>query len=210
MNKNKLLAYIDSIDSIGNPFGKRQGNLFSASCIRFKYFTISNDDICVYETGDEIIISINGSDDLIEWVNNARLYPIVHNCHNDYYTKAELYLNTIKVVLDDWYKETCKPIVFTGHSRGGAIVQVMCDMYKNNSSCVTFGSPRVFTLKGSKACTFKHTRVYSSFDLVRHMPFCWLFPFFKHYQTTTINIKNRIMFKFSHTNYKLLIDKFIK
>lgn len=36
-----------------------------------------------------------------------------------------------------------KPIVFTGHSLGGALAQVMSTMTPYDCSCVTFGSPRV-------------------------------------------------------------------
>jgi len=35
------------------------------------------------------------------------------------------------------------PVVFTGHSLGGAVAQILATMYDGDCSCITFGSPRV-------------------------------------------------------------------
>ena len=39
--------------------------------------------------------------------------------------------------------KTKAPVVFTGHSLGGAVAQILSTMYPGECSCVTFGSPRV-------------------------------------------------------------------
>jgi len=209
MNKEQLLIYMDSILCIDMSINNIEKNELSIKPKRIMVFALDFDEIAIYETETEIIVSINGSDDKKEWKNNFHLYPILYNTHNGFYNRASLYLEKIKDVLDKLVKETDKPVVFTGYSRGGALVQVMCWKWNKPLTCVTFGSPRVFTVSGIKSLTFKHVRVHSKFDPIVRIPMVWILPFFKHYQTEEIKIDKRIKSKFSHTNYKELIQEFL-
>jgi len=209
MEKKKLLQYMDSIIGITNSLRNPSENKFGLQCKRFKYFVMGFDEMAIYETDDEIIVAINGSDDDDEWKSNSNVWPVLDDTHNGYHNRGLLYLKTVEETLERYVKETGKPVVFVGHSRGGALVQVMCWKWDGESECVTFGSPRVFTRKGKRRRKFKHTRVFSKYDPITRVPMTWLPPFFKHYQTNKIKINKRIKGKFSHTSYRELIEAFL-
>ena len=211
MNKDKLLEYWDAVHELTMSLKNPDNNKFGKKCIRYEHFQIGFDELAIYETEEEIIVVVNGSDgDEYEWKSNFNAYPIIYDTHNGFYNRGRLYITTLQEKIDEFVKKSGgKPVVFVGHSRGGPLVQVMCEFYGDDSECVTYGSPRLFTRKGAKKRVFKHTRVYSIFDPVVHIPMIWLPPGFKHYQTEKIKIKHRIHGEFSHTHYGDLIKKYL-
>ncbi len=211
MNRYKLINYIDSIIGITNSIQNPKENKFAKKCTRSKYFVMGFDQIVIYDTDQEIIVSIATSNYNIKYNSNSTIYPVVNNTHNLLHDKADLYLNTISTILNKWVTQTKKPVVFTGYSISGALAQVMCNKFGNNSSCATFGSPRVFTISGSKLLSFNHIRVYHKFDKTIHIPMFLKFPFFKHYETQKIKLNKKYKGKLTLNTYKqLLIDYYKK
>jgi len=214
MDKESLLYYWDSVDAITQVVKKKtKTNKFGENhAISFDQFKIGCDEVAVYNCKEETIVAINGSDgDKEEWKGNFNGYPITNGCHHNFYKDG---IRILESVIRDCPKE--KPITVVGHSRGGALAQIFA-LYAElvhglEILCVTYGSPRVFTLLKTRSLDFYHVRVNTDGDPVCHIPPVWLPPFFKSYQTDNVRIRPKKILgvRMKHGCYGLMIEKYLK
>lgn len=128
----------------------------------------------VYVIGDTAIVSVRGNTNKTEVVRSFSFIPTEFNgmtVHSGFARTAdELCYSGIDTKIARLVKQG-KKIVYTGHSSGGAVVTLLSS-FETPESIVTFGSPRVITLK-SEATRFagvKYTRYFTKHDCVRFLP----------------------------------------
>ncbi len=147
----------------------------------------TGDHLCVFNTLDEAIISVDATDSNKEWKSNFDFNPPVHDFHKGFYTTALAFYNQIYSKIQD------KEVTVIGHSRGGGIAPILAFLLQESgikvNKVVTFAAPRSTTLTGSKklknAGLVIH-RVEAKLDIVDNAPpRLTLFPFsiWKHYAT---------------------------
>jgi Lipase (class 3) len=107
----------------------------------------SNDVRALLSThGDDFVVACPGTTDIAGWLVDLDIwldwFKTLGICHSGFGSKG---LAIWALVEPQLPKD--KHIVFTGHSEGGALAQVMAALYgaKNSDPCtvVTFGSPRI-------------------------------------------------------------------
>jgi len=213
MDKESLLYYWDSVDAITQVVKKKtKTNQFGKdNAISFDQLKIGCDEVAIYNCEEETIVAINGSDgDKKEWRGNFQGYPITDGCHYNFRKDG---IRILETVIQDCPK--LKPLTVVGHSRGGALAQIFAlyaeALHGRKVLCVTYGSPRVFTLLKTGSLSFYHVRVNTDGDPVCHIPPVWLLPFFKSYQTTNVRIKTKRILgvRKKHGEYGEMIEKYL-
>ena len=209
--KEEMLYYWGSVEAVTDSLKEPNSNKWGLN--HAKHFTplhVGPDEVVIYDTGHSTIIAINGSDkDPQEWKGNLKGYPITQGMHCNFRASGIAVLNRVLRTAPHLRQD----LHIVGHSRGGAIAQVMAHYLKKwegiEASCITFGSPRVFTVWARP--TFKHHRVFTVGDIVTRIPAVWVPPFFKSYQTTKTKIKTgRILgLKKKHGEYGEMISKYV-
>jgi len=168
---------------------------------------IGCDEVAIYRLPDKTIVAVNGSDkDRKEWGSNFNALPTIRGVHRGFRKSAKQVLSVIKSKLPCGL-----PVVLVGHSRGGAIVQVMAYRSKRSMQCVTFGSPRPFSVL-AMGIRFVHHMVHCKQDPVCHIPPVFIPPFWKTYLTSETEIVIRDGKKGvdeSHKNYGVLIERWL-
>lgn len=111
--------------------------LYSA-CIGF-------DEVSVLKSGATVFVVCTGSDDTFDWLSNMfaikkRIGKI--RIHRGFHNSLKRVKNSVKQALSEAEFEH---LVFTGHSRGAAIAQLLAWFFSNyyKVECCTFASPRV-------------------------------------------------------------------
>ena len=215
MKRNqKLRLAIESAFYSSLAYGK--GAFLDASLKSDSY----KNDSWIWHFDDEariLFLSVKGTDDLMDMIKNISILPKklkgVGYLHRGFLSSARSVLAYCLPQLNH-AKERGYKIVLSGHSYGGAIVQVMQeimnDKHKIPSECVTFGSPRVWFI-GAKPKGL-HLRVQIDSDPVTKMPLILgrVFRIFKHRQTEMLEVKTPSFFSFhSHkiTTYEKLLEK---
>jgi hypothetical protein len=127
------------------------------------FFMIGPDECVALEFEDSVVIAVSGSDkDKAEWRGNFNAYrgPVdskkkrpkgKKGFHYNFYLQAR----TLKRVVKQWLKskDIKKPIIWVGHSRGGAITRTAHMLYNTepfsyNTMSVPVDPPRSFTFRG--------------------------------------------------------------
>jgi len=144
----------------------------------------SMDEGAVFGNGDGITIVIDGSDDIDEWLSNFQFKSNRLGFHHEFYNSAVEIYRTLHI-------PPSTNVTIIGHSRGGAIAQVLAYLINRpNIDVITFGSPKVANrvgIKKLKEVSFSHTRVRINGDPVDNVP-----PFlfgYSHYHTKLIKLK---------------------
>jgi len=182
--------------------------------IKYGYTTtgqveVHHEELAIYLSDDEIVIAIGGSSgDREELYNGYRAnldaYPTIGGVHNGYMKSAQHILGFINEYIVD-YKG--RDITFVGYSRGGAIAQVVANLYgKHGTMVVTFGSPRPYTLIANAGESYIHHRVYFNSDPVKSIPFAILPPFWCHDEDYKYRLAEPNGKGSSHTKYDEYFD----
>jgi len=211
MNKEVLLYYWYAVKAVTDSLAHPNKNEWATKHnVKHVFYHIGFDEVVIYYCRNEIIIAINGSDgDLNEWESNFDAYPIEDNTHKSFREHGIQIYNTINELISLYIMSTT-PITIVGHSRGGALAQVLAEKLEYKCRVITYGSPRLYTIyKKKKDLNYTHIMVYSIYDPVHRIPFVFMIPWFKHFYTKKIKIKKRIHHEFSHTHYGELIEKFL-
>jgi len=127
---------------------------------------------------DKLVIAFRGSSTLNEWISNCDSSPSFGLAHSGFISTCD----TIWVAFNDYIgrlvkQHRGKQIIFTGHSRGGALAVLMA-IYAENADLpvdkiYTFGSPRVISEFTSVQRNLKHFRVENKQDPVSVLPWCY-------------------------------------
>ena len=127
---------------------------------------------------DKIVIAFRGSSRLEEWISNCDSSPSFELVHSGFKSTCNTIWNTHKGSIRRLVTQyRGKKIIFTGHSRGGALAVLMAVHAENADMPVdkiyTFGSPRVMSEFASVQRNIKHYRVENKQDPVSVLPWCY-------------------------------------
>ena len=177
-------------------------------------------DSWVWHFDDEakiLFLAVRGTDDLEDLLKDASIFPRklkgVGYLHSGFLSSSKTILAYCLPQLAH-AKERGYKIVLSGHSYGGAIVQVIQQLLRTkhriDSECVTFGSPRVWMPRAKPKGL--HLRVQIDSDPVTKMPFIfgWVFRIFKHRQSDMLEVKTPDYFNFKNhkiSTYEKLLEK---
>lgn len=141
-------------------------------------FVSSNDYGCVYVGDKTLYITIAGSDDPADWHSNFKIFRRADwygiRAHRGFVRGARgLELQMLNVI--DKYPDY--DLVFTGHSRGGAIALLLAISAEKHhqhskSQCVTFAQPRASTAGQIRQAYRRgqYVRVVNGSDIVPRYP----------------------------------------
>lgn len=156
--------------------GKHAGNLRVLKALKDTAVWINDTDL-----------AFDGSDNFQEWFSNFRFLRWGKwGTHRGFYQAASMFFEQIEKEI-----ETGKTYNLFGHSRGGAIAQIVALLIAKKgafASVVSFGSPKVGGEKFRNAMAESmvlHVRVEMEGDHVPKLPWWW-----KHYETDHVLIAN--------------------
>lgn len=126
------------------------------------FFKVDNDYMTCHDLCDMRFISVRGSDDFKDWIENAELTEGFQEGADN-----------LKKIVKELVVGSVQEIVFVGHSRGGAIATFLAEycayMLQTPCSCITFGCPKpskkAFRDYYNKL-PIDHTNIYIKGDLV--------------------------------------------
>lgn len=136
-------------------------------------------DFWIWSWHDEqktLTFAVRGTDDFGDVLKDISIYPKrlkgVGLCCAGFLDSAKKILALTLAQFVNAHQNNFK-IILTGHSYGGAVVQIMQQLLRVNhginSNCITFGSPRIWLPfarpKG------QHTRVHIETDPITYLPF---------------------------------------
>lgn len=137
-------------------------------------------DACyLIEQGDELIITLPGSDDWLDWIMNLiNNIAVRDGLYDGFRTQLDKMAPEILTVINDLRP---KKIRLQGHSRGAAMAHVLLELYLDDYGgdidCITFAEPRIATdiyyeAMGSMvhAGNVRYLRVYCEHDPVPMVP----------------------------------------
>lgn len=152
--------------------------------------------LCVARKENNVFIVIRGTEGE-EWYNNFRTG--IEDTHQGYYDTV----NFLKPLLKDYIQSDCR-LLFTGHSRGGALSNLLASQLiksgRENVFAYTFACPNITTKDEVYSHRFRniHNFVYED-DFITHCPLReWGYS----------RYGNTIRFKTSEINYKKLKKAF--
>jgi hypothetical protein len=193
MNKEDLMKYWSYCELVNT---KNFDKLPSSNKLVVGY-----DEGGIFDTGDEIIIVIDGSNDVDEWISNFRFKANERGFHSDLYNVAfEFFIKLRNYTFD-------KPVKFVGHSRGGLVLILAHLLNIKNSEVITFCSPKVCSIFGYRRLSqskIKHTRVTITRDIVDNLP-----PIvfgFVHYSTQKFKLDS-VVGKLNHIAIREAIEQ---
>jgi len=127
----------------------------------------------IFEHHDQTIVVFRGSSNKANWLRDFDIIPKMMNSgqivHRGFLNASQEIINHITANLDPNL-----PVVVTGHSMGGGIAEVVCELLVNHDTkynCipVTFGKPRTLFLV-SKNYTIDGLRIVCDDDPVPKVP----------------------------------------
>lgn len=119
---------------------------------------------------DHAHISVCGSNDLHDWVQNLSARQSEH-VHAGFRDSAEQ-LRAAFTASDLWLFLENRPVILGGHSAGGAIANLLAESF-HPRSVITFGAPRVFSPSGAVSHaseSWEEFRFVMPGDYVPHLP----------------------------------------
>lgn len=142
-----------------------------------KFIVQGNDTCRIYKSGGRskaCVIAFDGSNDLKDWISNFRAGK-TDDTHKGFFNSFALFTEKVgKYIMDHDFST----VIFTGHSRGGALATVAARYFIDTGllgscSCITFGSPRV----GNRVfrdeynrLPIDHTNYINGWDIVTYLP----------------------------------------
>ena len=156
-------------------------------------------DFWIWSWDDKLKVltfAVRGTDDLGDVMKDISIYPKrlkgVGFCCAGFLSSAEEILSLTLSQFINAHQNDFK-IVLTGHSYGGAVVQIMQQLLRVNhgikSNCITFGSPRIW-LPFAKTKGY-HTRVQIETDPITYLPFLTghVLRLYSHHQSEEVELE---------------------
>ena len=115
-------------------------------CARLsKYIYKVQNDVLINETKNELIITIEGTDTLSNWIDNLSIGLKKNDIHKGFHRYSTQCIRKYNLI--DVLKKNKKPLYICGHSLGAAAATVILfklAMYVQNKDCnlILFGSPK--------------------------------------------------------------------
>lgn len=135
----------------------------------------SDMEVFFVDDPDYFYVIFRGSDEGADWKTNFCFWPIQHmgaKYHRGYFNKMRKHLRNIVGYLPD-----DKPIIITGHSKGGAEAVLFGSLSGvAPDQIVTFGSPRAIKYADKSLEAFlkpRLTNYKNTFDFITKLPFGW-------------------------------------
>ena len=187
LNKVEALDAWASCKTVdGNPTITETQTYAALHNYKVKILSIGCDEVVVYYNDQELIVIIGGSSaDKDEWLGNITAYKTVNGCHKNYYNAAK----QISKEIDKLHLYRNRRLQYRGHSRGGAIAQLIRSEFHSKGTVVSFGAPKPFTKKKAKQQTFTHYCFIAQGDFVPLNPFSWFWPGWKIYSSNLVKFK---------------------
>ncbi len=108
----------------------------------------TGDHLCVFNSDDKIIVSVDATEGSKEWKSNFDFSPPTKGFHRSFYKTAAVLCERSRYTLGVKWNN----IVIIGHSRGGGIAPILANLWKqegyNVTKVITYAPPRCATLKG--------------------------------------------------------------
>jgi hypothetical protein len=208
LSDKELIRYSEALDAL------REEEFLHERMVevspRYLYFKCRTDLIGVYFTPYEIIVAANGSNTVIEWLSNFRIFRTLTGFHKGFNNVAVDVFE--KLLSFDHVVNSDKPLTFVGHSRG-SYIQITNALFNRmqegarENKCVTFGSPRLASKRGLRflkaAGVFLH-RVVSIGDHVDNL--IPRFLGYKHYDNEFYEI-GEMPGKLDHLSYTAILKR---
>ena len=202
MKKREVIKYWEACRTVdGNPSLTETNTFSAANSYKTKILSVGCDEVVIYYNTKDIMVVVGGSSaDKAEWFGNLTAYKTIDGCHKNYYLAAK----AIWEAVVDTGLLAGRRRTFNGHSRGGAIAQVLRGRFSKKGRVVSFGAPKPFTKKATKALTFSHHCFIAQGDFVPLNPFKWLPGRFTTYATDLVKFK-RLKWRMEHIHYGMMI-----
>lgn len=163
-----------------------------------KMDAFKNDSWCWYfDDGLKVLnLAIRGSNELQDWFKNFSIFPTrlkgVGLVHRGFLSSARAILPYITDKVLNAHENNYK-IILTGHSYGGAVAQILQQLFLTlniETFVVSYGAPRVW-FAGAKPVV-NHLRVQIDSDPVTKMPFVLglVFRIYKHKESYNFEVDN--------------------
>jgi len=138
----------------------------------------------ITDLGSYVIVAVKGTDSLREWLLDAEAWMRPLYLHQDEFGRVhsgfyEAY-QAVADRVDAALVKIGKPVIFTGHSLGGAIAVLLAHLYTRVNDATTlkgvytFGQPRVGDGQFSSNCKAnfgsRHFRFVDELDIVTRLP----------------------------------------
>lgn len=171
------------------------------------FISYTNAQCHIIKKEKTIVICFRGTDDVKDWVNNAK-FSLVKCPFSDGFVHEgfllefnKLYPSIIRILqkYDFDYLELC------GHSLGGALATIGASIFKNVNILYTYGSPRVGCKTFTNTISTSHIRVVNNNDIVPRLP-PTLFSYSHHGDLVYINCKGNIV---KYTTFQKLKDRLL-
>jgi predicted lipase len=135
--------------------------------------------------GENLVVAFAGSNEIKDWIQNSKNKLVDIKIGNGFFAQVhqgfyECYTSISKEVQDliKIYSQSCKRILFTGHSMGGALAMLAATEAKiagREFRVITFGAPRLGSLSLRAYLNERVLRIIARGDLVPKTPFPWSF-----------------------------------
>lgn len=146
------IEYLISVAQLCRDVYQRTPNTERLDILGIHHFQAGSDYGCAYVSPDTVYITIAGSDDILDWMSNFKALFRADwfgmRAHRGFVQAARA---LEKPMMDVLHQYPVHNLVFTGHSRGGAIallLAISAEIHlpmRRGSRCITFGQPRVST-----------------------------------------------------------------